>query len=65
VAEETGRLDKELVRLATAFESDLDRQLRMLVAVVEPMLLFMMAAVIGTVVVGMLLPIFSLQDMIK
>jgi type II secretory pathway component PulF len=37
----------------------------MLVAVVEPMLLFIMAAVIGTVVVGMLLPIFSLQDMIK
>ena len=65
VAEETGRLDKELVRLATAFESDLDRQLRMLVAVVEPVLLFAMAAVIGTVVVGMLLPIFSLQDMIK
>jgi type II secretory pathway component PulF len=65
VAEETGRLDKELVRLAAAFESDLDRQLRMLVAVVEPVLLFIMAAVIGTVVVGMLLPIFSLQDMIK
>jgi type II secretory pathway component PulF len=65
VAEETGRLDKELVRLATSFESDLDRQLRMLVAIVEPVLLFAMAAVIGTVVVGMLLPIFSLQDMIK
>jgi type II secretory pathway component PulF len=65
VAEETGRLDKELVRLAAAFESDLDRQLRMLVAVIEPLLLFVMAALIGTVVVGMLLPIFNLQDMIK
>jgi type II secretory pathway component PulF len=65
VAEETGRLDKELVRLAASFESDLDRQLRMLVAVVEPCLLFAMASIIGTVVVGMLLPIFNLQDMIK
>ncbi|CAA9398692.1 MAG: Type IV fimbrial assembly protein PilC [uncultured Phycisphaerae bacterium] len=65
VAEETGRLDKELVRLAGAFESDLDRQLRMLVAIIEPVLLFVMAAVIGTVVVGMLLPIFNLQDMVK
>ncbi len=56
VAEETGRLEKELVRLASAFEGDLDRQLRMLVAVVEPVLLFAMASIIGTVVVGMLLP---------
>jgi type II secretory pathway component PulF len=65
VAEETGRLDKELVRLAGAFESDLDRQLRMLVAVIEPLLLFVMASIIGMVVVGMLLPIFNLQDMVK
>ena len=65
VAEETGRLDKELVRLSGAYEADLDRQLRMLVALAEPALLFMMAAVIGTVVVGMLLPVFNLQDLIK
>src|SRR5579864_2205397 len=65
VAEETGRLDKELVRVAASFETDLDRQLRMLVSVLEPILLFVMAGVIGTVVVGMLLPIFSLQEIIN
>lgn len=65
VAEETGRLDKELLRIATTYESDLDRQLRMLVAVGEPMMLFAMAGVIGTVVVGMLLPILNLQDVVK
>ncbi|MFT3787659.1 MAG: type II secretion system F family protein [Tepidisphaeraceae bacterium] len=65
VAEETGRLDKELVRLATAYETDLDRNLKVLVAVAEPLLLVVMAALIGTVVVSMLLPIFTLQDMIN
>lgn len=65
VAEETGRLDKELLRLATAYESDLDRQLRLLVSVAEPLMLFLAAGVIGTVVVGMLLPIFNLQELIK
>ena len=65
VAEETGRLDKELQRISTAFESDLDRRLRMLVALVEPLLLFVMAAIIGVIVVGMLLPLFQLQDLIK
>jgi type II secretory pathway component PulF len=64
VSEETGRLDKELLRLAGAYEGDLERQLRMLVAVAEPVLLFVMASIIGTVVVGMLLPIFDLQDLI-
>jgi type IV pilus assembly protein PilC len=64
VAEETGRLDKELVRISIAYESELDRNLRMLVALAEPALLFIMASLIGTVVVGMLLPIFTLQDLI-
>jgi type IV pilus assembly protein PilC len=65
IAEETGRLDKELVRLSIAYESELDRRLRMLVALAEPLLLFIMAGLIGTIVVGMLLPIFNLQDLIK
>jgi type II secretory pathway component PulF len=65
VAEESGRLDAELVRQAGSYELDLDRRLRMLVAVAEPALLFVMAAVVGTIVVGMLLPIFTLQDLIN
>jgi type II secretory pathway component PulF len=65
VAEETGRLDKELLRLAQTYENDLDRQLRLLVSVAEPLMLFFAASVIGTVVISMLLPIFDLQDLIK
>lgn len=64
VAEESARLDQELLRLATANEAELDRRLRMLVALAEPALLFAMAAVVGTVVIGMLLPVFTLQDYI-
>jgi type II secretory pathway component PulF len=65
VAEETGRLDKELVRIAASFEGDLDRQLRMLVSVLEPLLLMIMAALVGTIVIAMLLPIFSLQEIMN
>jgi type II secretory pathway component PulF len=64
VAEESGRLDQELVRLATANEAELDRRLRMLVALAEPAVLLVMAAIVGTVVVGMLLPVFTLQEYI-
>lgn len=65
VAEETGRLDKELVRISTSYEGDLDRQLRILVSAAEPLLLFIMAGVIGTIVVGMLLPVFKLQELVN
>lgn len=64
VAEETGRLDKELLRMAVSYESDLDRQLRMLVAVAEPLMLFIMAGLIGTIVIGVLLPVLNLGDVI-
>jgi len=65
VAEETGRLDIELKRLAQVYEEELDRRLRMLVSLAEPALLFVMAAIVGTIVVGMLLPVFTLQEMIR
>lgn len=65
VAEESGRLDQELVRLAGAYEEELDRHLKMMVTLVEPALLFLMAVLVGTVVIGMLLPIFNLQELIR
>ncbi len=65
VAEESGRLDQELVRLAGAYEEELDRHLKMMVTLIEPALLFLMAVLVGTVVIGMLLPIFNLQELIR
>lgn len=65
VAEESGRLDRELVRLADVTEGDLDRQLRMAVALAEPLMLFAIAGFIGTIFIGMVIPIFTLQDYIK
>ena len=65
VAEESGKLDTELVRIAAVTESDLDRNLKTAVSFAEPMMLFLIAAFIGTIFIGMLLPVFSLQDYIK
>jgi len=65
VAEETARLDIELNRLAGVYEEELDRRLHLLMALSEPVLLFVMAAIVGTIVVGMLLPVFTLQELIR
>jgi type II secretory pathway component PulF len=65
VAEESGRLDQELVRIANVTEGDLDRQLKAAVALAEPVMLFCIAGFIGTIFIGMVIPIFTLQDYIK
>ena len=65
VAEESGRLDSELLRLANSSERDLDRHLKTTVALMEPLLLFAIAAFIGMIFVGMVIPIFSIQDYIQ
>ena len=65
VAEESGRLDQELVRIAVDVESDLDRNLKTAVALLEPLMLFLIAGFVGTIFIGMLLPVFELQQQIK
>jgi len=65
VAEESGKLDQELIRIAAVTESDLDRNLKTGVAVLEPLMLFCIAGFIGTIFIGMIIPIFKMQDLIK
>jgi len=65
VAEESGRLDGELVRLAAGTENDLDRNLKTAVAFAEPLLLFLIAGFIGTIFIGMLLPVLTMSQNIK
>jgi type II secretory pathway component PulF len=65
VAEESGRMDQELVRLSNVTEVDLDRQMKTAVAFAEPLMLFFIAGFIGTIFIGMVIPIFSIQDYIK
>jgi type II secretory pathway component PulF len=65
VAEESGKLDGELVRLASVTEVDLDRHLKTAVAFAEPLMLFLIAGFIGIIFIGMLLPVLSMAQYIK
>ena len=65
VAEESGKLDSELVRIALVTEGDLDRNLKTAVAFAEPLMLFLIAGFIGIIFIGMLLPVLSMSEYIK
>lgn len=62
VAEESGRLDSELVRIANVTETDLDRHLKTAVAFAEPLMLFIIAAFVGVIFIGMLLPVLTMSQ---
>ncbi|MFN3484731.1 MAG: type II secretion system F family protein [Planctomycetota bacterium] len=65
VGEETGNLDEVLIQVADSYDTQVDRSVRVFVALFEPALLVLMAALVGFVVISMLLPVFSLSSMIR
>ena len=62
VGEETGNLDKMLLKVADNFDTDVEQRLKRLVTMVEPALILLMGAVIGMIVVSMLTAILSVND---
>jgi general secretion pathway protein F len=62
VGEETGNLDKMLLKVADNFDADAEQNIKRLVTLVEPVLILIMGAVIGTIIVSMLTAIFSINE---
>ncbi|OHB99012.1 MAG: hypothetical protein A2Z57_10165 [Planctomycetes bacterium RIFCSPHIGHO2_12_39_6] len=63
VGEETGNLDKMLLKVADNFDTDIEQKTKRLVTMVEPVLILLMGAVIGVIVISMLTAILSVNDM--
>lgn len=64
VGEETGRLDEMLIHLSDYYEVELIHTLDTLIAVIEPLLIFMVALVVGGVVISILYPMFEMINLI-
>ncbi|MBI1388522.1 MAG: type II secretion system F family protein [bacterium] len=65
VGEETGALDKMLIKVAEAYEREVDDAVDGLAKLIEPLLIVMLGGIIGTVVVALYLPIFTITNQIK
>jgi len=59
-AEETGDLPKVMLRLAKFYDAEVDRELKNLASMIEPMALIVMGAVVGIIVSSVVLPLFKL-----
>jgi general secretion pathway protein F/type IV pilus assembly protein PilC len=65
VGEESNQLEKVLINVADALEKRTSRQLELMVRLLEPIMLLVMAVVIGLVVAGLLLPVFKMSQAVK
>ena len=62
VGEETGHLDAMLLHVADVYERETRISIKNLVALFEPLMILVMGLVVGSIVVSILLAIFSIND---
>jgi type IV pilus assembly protein PilC len=62
VGEETGELDRMLLKVADNHEAEVDRRIGALVAALEPALILAMAVIVGFIVISLFLPLIQLQE---
>lgn len=61
IGEETGRLDDVLVKIARSYETEVERAVKTLTSLIEPIIILGLGIVVGFIVISMLLPIFSID----
>jgi type IV pilus assembly protein PilC len=62
VGEQSGNLDRMLMKVADAYEREVDDSVSTLFRVIEPLILLFLAGVVGTIVVALFLPILKVMD---
>jgi type IV pilus assembly protein PilC len=65
VGEESGQLETMLGKIADFYETEVDAKIKSLTALIEPLMIMLVGAVVGFIVISMYLPIFSLYDKIR
>lgn len=65
VGEESGALDDMLFRIAHFFDRDVEHTVRRLTTLMEPVLTLILGGIVGSIVVSLYMPIFTLAAVIK
>lgn len=65
VGEETGSVTEMLAEVVEHYENEVDRTAERLGAVLDPILMVIMLAIVGTMLMGLYLPIFNMSSLIQ
>jgi type IV pilus assembly protein PilC len=65
VGEETGQLDQMLGKIADFYEAEVDAKVKALTALIEPLMIIFVGAVVGFIVISMYLPMIEVYNNIR
>jgi len=64
VGEKTGNLDELMLKVSNSYREDFIRNIDNITALLEPFMILIMGVIIGSIVFGVLLPIFQMNQLI-
>jgi type IV pilus assembly protein PilC len=62
IGEETGELDQMLMKVADFYEDEVEQAVKALTSIMEPIMIIVLGGMVGSILVSMYLPIFSVMD---
>jgi len=65
VGEDTGALDTMLMKIAEFYDQEVESTTESLTALIEPLMIAFLGAVVGSMIVALYMPIFKIFDLIK
>ena len=65
VGEETGELEQTLGRVAESYENETERVIKTITTLLEPLMIVVMAVIVGFIVFAMIMPIFQISQSIQ
>jgi type IV pilus assembly protein PilC len=65
IGEETGELEKMLGKIADFYEDEVDTAISSLTAIIEPLMMIGVGAMVGVIIISMYLPMFKLLSLVK
>jgi type II secretory pathway component PulF len=63
--ETSGKLPVVLDRISLFLERDLDQAIKRVTQMIEPIMIFVMGGIVGSIVIALLLPIFTISRMMN
>jgi len=61
VGEESGQLERGLFKIAASYEREVDKQIKIVSSLIEPVMILVMGIIVGFIVIAILLPIFQIS----
>lgn len=65
VGEQSGTMETMLIRIADAYEKEVEANILLVTSLLEPAMILVMGAVVGFIVISILLPIFEMNQLVR